>query len=173
MTETLKRELLRLVDKLPETDPTTTAYHVLLHSVEALDGIGSTIDDIVHLADEDPKDPPFPQILREIKKTEVEPVRPEDVPESPILAIVEAEIEKAAKTAATTAPKADEVADTPAPPAEPPKVTYNAAQVRKALVDARNRGVDVRAVLKQFAADNFQCLPEAKYDAVMAALEVV
>lgn len=158
MTEPLKQELLRLVEKLHETDPTTTAYHMLLHSIEALDSIGCTIDGIVELAKEDLKDPPLPvfEIVKPVEKTEVEPVRVEDIPESPIPAVVE-ELKKA------EAAKAE----------EPPKATYNAAQVRKALVDARNRGVDVKAVLKQFAADNFQCLPEAKYDAVMAALEVI
>ena len=94
MTEPLKQELLRLVEKLHETDPTTTAYHILLHSIEALDSIGSTIDGIVELAKEDLKDPPLP-VLRIMPPVE----------------------EKADETPAVEESKADEPPTPPAPPA--------------------------------------------------------
>ena len=49
MTDFVKDELLRVVHTLPETDPRTPEYHTLLRSIEALDSIGSTINDIIAL----------------------------------------------------------------------------------------------------------------------------
>jgi hypothetical protein len=51
--------------------------------------------------------------------------------------------------------------------------TYNSAEVRKALVDARSSGTDVKALLKKFGAANFSEVPAAKYGELMAELGVV
>jgi hypothetical protein len=60
---------------------------------------------------------------------------------------------------------------TTAPVTEPK--TYSSSEVRKALVDARGRGVDVKAVLAAVGAENFAAVPAAKYGEVMAKLEVI
>ena len=47
MTDFVRDELSRVVKTLPETDPRTSEYHILLRSIEMLDSIGMTIDEIV------------------------------------------------------------------------------------------------------------------------------
>ena len=49
MKDFVRDELLRVVHTLPETDPRTSEYHILLRSIEILDSVGSTIDDIIAL----------------------------------------------------------------------------------------------------------------------------
>ena len=49
MTDFVRDELLRVVHTLPDTDPRTAEYHVLLRSVELLDSVGPTIEDIIKM----------------------------------------------------------------------------------------------------------------------------
>lgn len=156
MKRFLKEELLRLVDKIPQTDPTTSSYHMLLHSIEALDAIGSTIEAILAMSDEDEAGEggtvtPFPAPVEPIGP--LEPV-PQPAPVTPI-------------------PEPIPVPAPVEPPVETEKAKITAPDVRKALLDAKKRGVDVKAVLQKFYANNFQNLPEEKYADFMAALEVM
>lgn len=146
MKQFLKDEFVRLVNKLPETDPSTSSYHMLLHSIEALEAIGSTIEGILEIEgdEEQPAEPfvepiPFPKPIEPIS-TDPDPI--------PVPAPVE-------------------------PPVVTEKTTVTAPEVRKALCEAKKRGVDVKAVLQKFYANNFQNLPEEKYADLMAALEVM
>ena len=62
----------------------------------------------------------------------------------------------------------------PAPPPEKAEEkTYTSPEVRKALVDARGKGINVKEILAGFGAENFQALPASKYGALMEALEVI
>ena len=145
MKQFLKDEFIRLVDKLPETDPTKTEYHVLLHSIEALEAIGSTIEDILTLAEENLEDPELPPIIPI-------PVKPIDLDPDP----------------ANPVPVPDPIE----PPQEPAK-TYTNAEVRAALVAAKKKGVDIKSLLAGFGGEKIQEVPEEKYAALMAALEVM
>ena len=178
MTEFSKNELLRLVDKIPETDPTTTAYHVLMQSIECYNALALTVDEIIALRDA--------QVYEDL----VEQGRLTDVTE---------QLKKMAEAAKptlldTNAVAPFEVADFPAETpeeqeghevaelvkkvveAQPKKAeekTYTSPEVRKALVDARGKGVNVKEILAGFGAENFQALPASKYGALMEALEVI
>lgn len=156
MTEFSKNELLRLVDRIPETDPTTTAYHVLMQSVECFNSLALTVDEILALRDEDAHEDLMEQRglvkqqaekIKEIAQDNVVPFTVPDFPEAPV--------------------ETEEKKPEPAPP------TLSASDVRKLLVEARGRGVNVKEVLKGFGADSFQGLPADKYDALAEALRAV
>ena len=155
MTEFTKNECFRLIDKLTETDPTTEAYHILLSSIERFDAIGQTIDEVAG--------------LREKAMCNVVPFTAPDFPEE-----VKEEIAKAASdTVIASAEEALAEFDEKLPAADPEPVkeeTYTSSQVRKALVDARKSGVDVKALLAEFDADNFSAVPASKYGAIMHRL---
>lgn len=163
MTEFSENELLRLVDKIPETDPTTTAYHVLMQSIECYNALALTVDEIIALRDEDAHE----DLLRQqgLFKQQAE------------------QLKKMAEAAKPTLPDTNavapfEVADFPAEteekkPEKAEEKTYTSPEVRKALVDARGKGVNVKEILAGFGAENFQALPASKYGALMEALEVI
>lgn len=144
MTEFTKKECLRLIDKLTETDPTTEAYHILLSSIERFDSIGNTVDEIAQLREQAPQ-----ELVIKGSLDKVIPFNATDFP---------AEV------------KDDLVKDVPPPVEEEEEETYTSSQVRKALVDARKDGVDVKALLAEFGADNFSAVPAGKYGAIMRKL---
>ena len=168
MTTTMAREFLRLIEKLHETDPSTQAYLTLLQSIECLNSIGTTIEEMLTesmaaIARQDPVTAHADWVEgQEGKVVELSVVvDPEKVPVHPI----------------PTPPF--EAADFPAEvkddlvkeeSVKEEVKTYTSAQVRKALVDARNSGTDVRALLAEFGADNFGAVPEGKYAELMARL---
>lgn len=177
MTETVKQEFMRLVDLLPQTDPRTEAYHILLSSIERFDAIGSTINDMVDVIHSEAaldavtteagwvKD----QVGKVVELTAR--VDPDKVPVHPIPTVPFEATDFPADTKDevpegclhVVVPRTDE----PAPP------SLSASDVRKLLVEARGRGVNVKEVLKGFGADSFQALPADKYDALAAALRAV
>lgn len=67
-------------------------------------------------------------------------------------------------------PKADP-APAPDPEPEPEDKTYSKEEVRAALAESRNKGVDVPALLKEFGYSNFSAVPAGKYSEIMAKLE--
>lgn len=148
MTEFSKNELLRLVDKIPETDPTTTAYHVLMQSIECFNSLALTVDEIIALRDGGVHADLVEQQAEEIKVTVQDNVIPFTAPDFP----AEAPEEKKPE---------------PAPP------TLSASDVRKLLVEARGRGANVKEILKGFGADSFQALPADRYEDLAAALRAV
>lgn len=182
MTEFVKQELVRLIDKLPETDPRSPDYQMLLRSIECLDAMGQTIDEIVKLAKEDLNvDPPVltPAQVVELSSAikakaetgdrvvvaHVPPFTaaefPEEPPDDPMDEFVKGTtVAENATTAPTTAPEA-------------PAKTYTSSEVRAALVDARGKGADIKAVMAQFGVNNFQEIPAARYAELMAVLEAV
>ena len=179
MTDFLKQEMLRLVDTLPETDPRTQDYHVLLRSIECLDAMGQTINEIVELVEMDTtkglaeeKETAEKQAAKVVELTSaikakaetgdhvvvahVPPFTAAEFPEEPPDDPMDEFVKETAKPAPATEAK-----------------TYNSAEVRKALVDARSSGTDVKALLKKFGAANFSEVPAAKYGELMAELGVV
>lgn len=153
MTEFSKNELLRLVDKIPETDPTTTAYHVLMQSIECYNALALTVDEIIALRDG--VSPSQEQVIG------VDNVVPFTAPDFPAETPEEQEGHEVAELVKKV------VEEQPAPP------SLSASDVRKLLVEARGRGVNVKEVLKGFGADSFQALPADKYDALAEALRAV
>lgn len=140
-------ELGRLVDMLPQTDPRSPDYQMLLRSIECLDAMGQSINDV--------------QQARLLQEAEDSKSLAED-------ALVED------KVIPFTAPEF---------PEEPPAVeetsaieakTYEASDVRKALVDAKAKGANVKELMQKIAgADNFGAVPAGKYAELMAAIEKV
>jgi hypothetical protein len=134
----MKQELNRLVQSIPVTDPRSSEYHMLLRSIEYLDSMGGTIE----------------EILAEVFDDGAEDSGAIELQPTPVISFP-----KPAETEAETEAEA-----------EP---TYSAAQVRKALVDARSKGVDIKTLMAKVGADNFQGVPAAKYGAIMKELGVV
>lgn len=164
MTEFSKNELLRLVDKIPETDPTSTAYHVLMQSIECFNSLALTVDEIIALRDAEvhydliEQQEEVKQQAEKIKEIAQDNVVPFTTPAAPW----------------------EEEAPTPTVPAEPAvedktveEKTYAASDVRKALVEVKAKGVDVKEVLSEFGVTDFRALPAAKYGALMARLEAM
>lgn len=144
MNQFLKEEFARLVGRLPQTDPASPDYHVLLRSLEYLDGMSSTIEAVIAL----------------------DKVEAEDIAEPiPVPAPVEPPIEKESEpTAPVETPTAEPAVE------EEEEIVYSASDVRKALVQAKARGADVKQVLAMFGVDSFQSLPASKYGKVMEAI---
>lgn len=159
MTEFMQKECYRLIDKLAETDPTTEAYHIVLSSIERLDAIGTTIDEIAKMRETRELTAILrPDVIANEVKEQFDEIL--SAPGNPFTkgtfpAEVKQDVVK--EDSATTEPVNEEK-------------TYEAAEVRRALVSARGRGVDVKAILSQVGADNFTAVPEAKYSEVMDAL---
>lgn len=157
MKQFLKDEFSRLVGKLPETDPASPDYHTLLRSIEYLDGMSATIEELLSM-DEESEDRvelaepiPFP-------KPSIDPADPVPVP-----APIEPPVEKEEAEEPTEEP-------TEAQAEEEEEIVYSASDVRKALVQAKARGADVKEILAMFGVDSFQSLPAAKYGKVMEAI---
>lgn len=193
MTEFTKSELIRCAELLPQTDPRTSEYHVLLRSIEYLDAMGATIDEIAELTTADmvcdglsdgvemaraaaalkeklgrAKTEPGSEFngankgrvveLKPAPKAEIEKPEPAEKSEDLVLE-----------------PQPEPITDpAPAPQAvEPPAKTYTSAEVRRALVDARNAGTDVRALMAEFGAESFGGVPASRYADLMKRLGVV
>ena len=164
MTEFTKLEFFRLIEKLKDTDPSTTAYHILLQSIESFDSIAKTVDDIAAMRDEDAHEAVVVgagwvkgQEGKVVELTAT--IDPDKVPVHPIPVV---------PFEATDFP-----AETTMNPPEDKKNSYDPADVRKALLDARGRGVNVKEILRGFGADGFQAVPAEKYGALMEALAAV
>lgn len=155
MTEFSKQELFRLVDRIPETDPTSPAYHVLMQSIECFNSLALTVDEILALRDGEAHDDLAEQ--QEAVKQQAEKVK--EIAQDNVVPFT-----------APAAPWEEKVPEAEEPPVEE---KLSASDVRKLLVEARGRGVNVKEVLKGFGADSFQALPADKYDALAEALKAV
>ena len=180
MTKTMASEFLRLIRKLEETDPSTTAYHVLLQSIECLNSIGQTIEEMLAESEATLK---IPVEVRadwvpgqEGKIVELTAaIDPEKVPVHPIPVapfetsdFPETPEEKEGHEVAELV---KQIAEQPEPPKE--EKTYQSSDVRAALVDARSRGINVGEILQRFGVSNFQFLPATQYGALIEALKAV
>lgn len=182
MTKIMANEFLRLIGKLEETDPTTPAYLTLLQSIECLNSIGQTIEEMLAESEAALK---IPVEVRadwvpgqEGKIVELTAaIDPEKVPVHPIptppyeTADFPAETPEE-KEGHEVAELVKQIAEQPEPaPVE--QKTYQSSDVRAALVDARGRGVNVGEILQRFGVSNFQFLPATQYGALIEALKAV
>ena len=158
MTKFMRDELNRLVQKIPETDPCSGEYHVLLHSIECLDSMGQMIEEILAAVFEG-------QAAEDLGAEKL------DVKEgAELISAIKSKAD--GKVVPFTAPDFPE--ELPAEtPVEQEEKTYDPSEVRKALVDAKKKGVDIKVILAKVGADNFQAVPAAKYGIIMKELEVV
>lgn len=166
MTEYVAGELRRIIGMIPTVDPTTTEYHILLQSLECFAGIADSIEEIMSEIDYDPP------AAEAVTKVTLHP------------ALEKALEEKAGETPAEDVPKKLEAIpfkefmerDIPKPEedeteqAEPARV-WEMTEVRAALVEARKKGVNVSALLREFGVENFGAFPAGKYDELMKRLE--
>lgn len=170
MTEFMRDELNRLVQKIPVTDPCSQEYHVLLRSIEYLDSMGSTIEEILAQVFED-------QVTDDLaaEKLDVK----EGAERVKEISAIKAQTE--GKVVPFTAPEFPEdppaeiksVPESAESPSEAPAKTYSSSDVRKAVVDARLRGVDTAELFKKYGSETFQGVPEARYPELMKDLGVV
>lgn len=174
MTEFMRDELNRLVQKIPVTDPCSSEYHTLLRSIEYLDSMGSTIEEILAQVFED-------QVADDLAAEKL------DVKEgAELISAIKARAD--GKVVPFTAPEfpEDPPEDKPAEPeeiksvpesaespSEPTTKTYSASDVRKAVVDARLRGVDTAPLFRKYGAEFFQGVPESRYPDLLRDLGVI
>lgn len=177
MTEFTKQELLRITHKLSETDPSTSAYHCLMQSIEYLNSIGQTVDEIIAL-EESITYPQSPIALNRCNAAE--PAKEEEwVKEEPV---EEAPKPKKMEAISHAELAEKEIEPEPEKPEEPeeewvkeadeaPEVSYNQAEVRAALASARRKGVNVASLIKSHGADNFTAVDPLHYPAIMREIE--
>jgi len=159
MTEFTANELTRIINKIPETDPTTPEYHALLHSLECFANISESLEslmgDIYAYYDEPPED-------GKIVKVEFRP-SPELMQQ--VADMTQAEDEPSDEPFLTSGPTG-----APAPETEVADVV-DLVTVRAALRDAKKRGVDIKELIQSFGATNLTDLPAEKYGELMKKLE--
>lgn len=150
MTEYTANEMRRIISMIPETDPTTTEYHILLQSLECFAGIADSIEEIMAEIDYEPP------AAEDVTKVTLHP------------ALEKALSEKAGKT-----PDEPEQQVIPEPEEVQPveEITYDLITVRQAMRDAKKRGVDIVALIKDLGATNLTDLPAEKYGELMKRLE--
>lgn len=158
MTEYSANELRRIIAMIPQTDPTTTEYHILLQSLECFAGIMESIEEIMEQVGEpDAEDGAIVKV--EFRPEAALAVKPESIfhpePESPF-------------------PEPEDKAEEEKPKAEPtePARVWEMAEVRAALVEARrSKGINITELLKEFGVENFSAFPAGRYDELMKRLE--
>lgn len=156
MTEFTANELTRIINKIPETDPTTTEYHILLQSLECFAGIADSIEEVMaQLPDDEPED-------GKIVKVEFRP--------SPELMQQVADMAQAGNEPSDEPFPAPGPTGAPAPETEVADVV-DLVTVRAALRDAKKRGVDIKELIQSFGATNLTDLPAGKYGELMKKLE--
>ena len=167
MTEYVASELRRIIGKIPETDPATMEYHVLLQSLEIFANISESLEELMARVDEETLSegeskvvlhPMLERALAE-KANETEDFPPEDETPFP------ADGSSGEETPETKMADVVETEET-----EPARV-WEMTEVRAALVEARRKGVNVSALLREFGVENFGAFPAGKYGELMQRLE--
>lgn len=170
MNEMILSEFSRIIKLIPETDPRSCDYHVLMQSLECFSAMAEDIESLLDmLGENEPEEgkiisvtfrPPQPATCGEDCATcdccgEEPPISSSNSTESVTAGENQAE-------------KPDSPADETAA-----ETTYDLPTVRAALIEARKRGVDLKPIFKSVGASNLTDLPEEKYGAVMAKLKEV
>jgi hypothetical protein len=173
MTEYVASELRRIIGKIPETDPATMEYHVLLQSLEIFANISESVEqlmDTIHsYSDEPPEDGkiikvefrPSPELMQQVADMTQAEDEPSDEPEESFLT-----------TGPTGSPAPEtKMADVVETEETEPARVWEMTEVRAALVEARRKGVNVSALLREFGVENFGAFPAGKYGELMKRLE--
>lgn len=140
--EILRREYYRVVERLSEVDPVLSPklYRELLEFADRL-----------HWQSEEPCLVPVMTVDEITEEVKTEPIPDVEEPKADPVPAPE--------------PEPD-----PEPAPEPEDKTYSKEEVRAALAESRNKGVDVPALLKEFGYSNFSAVPAGKYSEIMAKL---
>lgn len=146
MTEFTAKELNRMIQMLPETDPSTSAYHNLLYSLERLACNVEAIDMILGEID---------MAERGIVKVEFAPFGKNETQDP----------EPADNVVGINAVKSADPA-----PAEPAP-ELDLITVRKAMKAAKQRGVDIVAAVQELGGKNLTDLSPDQWPALMKRLE--
>lgn len=184
MTAFMKDEFKRLVNKIPETDPTTPGYTYLLQGIEILNSLGPTIEEILAMIDEEEQ----PHLCdgdcagcdqcendgeNSQEKCENSPETPPEKCEDNVVPFPVPEESPFPETAETTEQHEQPTAE-PAQVRWIPAVTYTLEQVRAALVQARrSKGLNLTEFFRGFGYSNMTDLPPDLYPKVMAKLEAM
>lgn len=181
MNDFIRDEYRRIINLIPQTDPATPNYHCLLQSLECFAGISDVVEELLYMLDDaDGKivkvdfHPPVVDLTGGCGEdcatcdncssncTE-DATAGEDADEAEVSEPASAEVEEA--------PAPPEKEDSSSDEDDAEAVTYDLVTVRKALIDARKGGADIKAILKSVGASNLTDLPPDKYGAVMAKLK--
>ena len=147
-TEFSWKELQRLIELIPQTDPTTHAYGTLLESIERYGAIMKFVD--WYLSVKQPKPEPQPK-----------PQRPTDIPESNIIQFTPA-----------TSVKEEFVEQIKEAPEAVPE--YDPAAIRSLLSKARaaKKIPNLKEWINtNFGVDGFAAIPAKRYPEVMDKLK--
>ena len=152
--EILRREYLRVVDRLGEVDPVTNPglYKELLNAVDSLYNLsGMSLEDNAEFYEKYAPNHPV-GFTTDIGPTLVGPANPVELPSEP------------------DEPEEEDKKPEPAeePKADAPALTKEV--VRAALAKARKSGVNVTELLGELGYDNFSAVPAAKYGEIMERL---
>lgn len=159
-------ELQRMLVRQTELDPSSVEYTTLLRNIELLAGTADLYVDIM-------------DYMREAGVFSGEPERIVDVTLHPeIVKAVSEKQESLSDEHPVGSPFPGAEKDAPSKVVELPAVKDEAAQksyemtdVRAALVEARKKGVNVSALLKEFGVENFGQFPAGRYGELMKKLE--
>lgn len=157
LTAHVAEELRRMLVRQTELDPCSLEYGNLLHNIEVLVGTADLYADILGYI--------------EAADAEFGSDRVVEVSFAPELAqaleqrLETGEERHAWNSAAEDTPEPEEETAT-----EDGKV-WDMTEVRAALVEARRRGVNVSALLKEFGVENFGAFPAGRYGELMKRLE--
>lgn len=155
-------ELQRMLVRQTELDPSSVEYSNLLRNIEVLAGTAELYIDIMdYLKDagmfsEEPE-----KIVQVTVHPEIAKAMHEAADEHPV--------ESPFPDAEEEAPS--KVVELPAVKDEAAQKSYEMTEVRAALVEARKKGVNVSALLKEFGVENFGAFPAGKYGELMKRLE--
>ena len=185
MNEFITQELRRIINRIPTVDPTTSDYHMLMASLEGFYNTADMLEEIFDALDEESED--SPDEGRIIKVEFRPPVVPcsedcatcdrcggeEKAPDSSSNSTdsVTAGENPQENVEAEADPPSEKVDETSDESGAEPEETYDLITVRKALIDARKGGVDIKVILKSVGATNLTDLAPEKYGAVMAKLK--
>lgn len=140
-TAFLLEEFRKTLDRLKKTDPGTQEYHMTLHSLECLNGLGQEINSAVLL------------VARTLGYEGAELSAPAPAGEQ-----VQAEAGVTQFPGAKTAPAEE-------PATEPGKTVkaYSRADLRKVLMKAKKSGVNLNDIFEQYGASGVNDIPESYY----------
>ena len=182
MNEFITSELRRIINRIPTVDPTSSDYHMLMASLEGFYNTAEMLEEILELLDEEPGSPDERRIISVEFRPPVLPCSEDcatcdrcgNEEKAPISSSKSTEDVTAGENpqenveaeADPPSEKADKTSDEPAK-------TYGKAEVRKALVTAKQHGVDPLPILRSAGATSFGDLDPSKYGDVMAKLEEI
>ena len=145
MTQFVIDELKKTLAKLKETDPSSPSYHATLQSLEYINGMADTIETAVAIVDG-------------MKSSFYEEGRVMEAPEECRAPVIK-------EFSAATAEVAEEKEQVNPAPETAPVATkkYTKADLRKALLSAKEEGADIAELLGRYGAKNVNDVKEADY----------